>query len=236
MSTKRVLRQHILSKLLFWSMAVTISLAVQSTSIADDSYVELLGENYQEMWRGYKDAAWPAGWVLADGVLSRTEKSDDLITVATYADFVLELEWKISSKGNSGILYRVSTGDDAPYYSGPEYQILDSEPFSIDSTSPQSSGSLYGLYAPSRDVVRPVGEWNTARILLQGNHVEHWLNGQKIVDCEIGSDDWNERMKDSKFIDWPKFAKNREGHIALQEHGNQVSYRKIRIRKLKPKP
>jgi len=210
-----------------------LSLAAHSASIADDSCVELLGENYRELWRGYKDAAWPPGWVVADGVLSRAAGGDDLMTVATYADFVLHFEWKISPGGNSGVLYRVSLGDEAAYFSGPEYQILDNTSDPVGSTSNTSAGSLYALYAPSRrDVARPAGEWNTACLSVRGNHVEHWLNGHKIVNCKIGSDDWNERVAGSKFAKWPKFAKNREGHIVLQDHGDLVWYRNIRIRRL----
>ena len=213
-----------------------LNLAAHSASGADDSWVDLLGENYRELWRGYKHEAWPAGWVLADGVLSRTEAGDDLMTVADYSDFELRFEWKISPGGNSGVLYRVTPGDEAAYFSGPEYQILDNKADPVGSTSNTSAGSLYALYAPSCDVAHPAGQWNTARLLVRGNRVEHCLNGRKVVDCEIGSDDWNQRVADSKFAEWPKFAKNRAGHIALQEHGAPVWYRKLRIRNLPPNP
>lgn len=216
------------------SLCLSLILAANSASGADDLCVELLGENYRELWRGYKDAAWPPGWEVTDGVLSRTAEGEDLMTVEAYADFVLHFEWKISPGGNSGVLYRVSAGDGEAYFSGPEYQILDNQAGAVGSTSDTSAGSLYALYAPRRDVALPAGEWNSACISVRGNHVEHWLNGQKIVDCEMGSTDWNKRVSTSKFAEWPQFAKKREGHIVLQEHGAPVWYRKIWIRSLAP--
>jgi hypothetical protein len=211
---------------------LALSLAAHSAEVADKPWEKLLGDGYQELWRGYKDAAWPQGWVVENGVLTRAKSGDDLMTVAVYADFVLRLEWKISPGGNSGIMYRVSTGDNAAYFSGPEFQVLDDGGHRDGKESLTSTGSLYALYAPEHDVVRPVGEWNSTRIVVRGNHVEHCLNSCKIVDSEIGSDDWNERVKNSKFAKWPKFGKNREGHIALQDHGDLVWYRNIRIRRL----
>ena len=238
MSTKNASRPQMLWMSISWSMAcvLALSLAANSAERADDSWEQLLGNNYLEFWRGYKDEAWPQGWGVVYGVLNRAEGGGDLMTVATYADFVLKLEWKISPGGNSGIMYRVSTGDDAPYFSGPEYQVLDNREHHDGQQASTSAGSLYGLYAPECDVVRPAGQWNTTCIVVCGNHVEHWLNGRKIIDCEIGSDDWNERMKNSKFAKWSQFAKNREGHIVLQDHGDQVWYRNIRIRRLASRP
>jgi hypothetical protein len=210
-----------------------MNLVAQSAKVGRSSE-KLLGDNYQELWRGYKDKAWPKGWKLEKGVLSRTGASGDLMTIATYGDFDLHLEWKISTGGNSGVMYRVSTGDDAPYFSGPEFQMLDDAAHSKAKVDTMT-GSLYALYARKHDVAKPVGEWNTTRILIRGNHVEHWLNGKKIVECELGSDDWNRRVKDSKFSKWAKFGKNREGHIALQDHGNPVWFRNIRVRRLDSK-
>ena len=238
MSMKTVFCPRVLRISFSWSMAcvLALSLAAHSAEVADEPWEQLLGDDSQELWRGYKDAAWPQGWVVENGVLTRAKSGDDLMTVAVYADFVLRLEWKISPGGNSGILYRVTTGDNAPYLTGPEYQVLDDGEHRDGKKAITSSGSLYALYAPEHDVVRPVGEWNSTRIVVRGNHVKHFLNDKKIVDCKIGSDDWNERVKNSKFATWPKFAKNREGHIALQDHGDLVWYRNIRIRRLASEP
>lgn len=203
------------------------------TAVAEqEGFVSLLEGDAQAQWRGYDDEKWPSGWVLENGVLFRAKGGDDMMTVDEFGDFELRLEWKISPGGNSGIMYRVSTGDKAPYYSGPEYQILDNKRHHDGKNLKTSAAALYALYAPSRDVTKPVGQWNEARIVVQGNHVEHWLNGVQVVTCEIGSDDWNHRVAESKFAKWPKFGKNRRGHLVLQDHGDAVWYRNIRIRRL----
>ncbi len=209
--------------------------AVAANLEAADSEVDfenLLGENAQRLWRGYKDKEWPSGWELKDGVLSRVGGGDDIMTVGEFADFDLRLEWKISEAGNSGIIYRVSTGDNASYVTGIECQVLDDDKHRDGKNALTSAASLYALYPRSERTTVPVGEWNKARIVVRGNHVEHWLNGKKVVECEIGSDDWKERLAKSKFADWPKFAKNRKGHIALQDHSDPVWYRNIRIKRL----
>lgn len=218
-----------------WVLGVLFLLIAGRASIADDSWTNLLGENSRELWRGYKGESWPAGWELADGVLSRTAGGDDLMTKAMYNDFDLRFEWKISPGGNSGVMYHVSTGDDAPYYTGPEYQILDNQGHPDGEKTETSSGSLYALYSPPKDYTRPVGRWNTARIVVCGNCVEQWLNGHRVVACRVGCDDWNQRVAKSKFADWPKFAQNHAGYIALQDHGAPVWFRNICIRDLSGK-
>lgn len=220
-------------RILLWAV---IAWSPCDAIIADEPWVDLLGENHRQLWRGYKAESWPPGWEVADGVLTRTAGGEDLMTVAEYGDFDLRFEWRISEGGNSGVLYRVSTGDEAAYFSGPEYQLLDNKADSVGSTSSTSAGSLYALYAPPEDVTRPVGEWNKGRIVVRGRHVEHWLNGQPVVECELESEDWKGRVAASKFKDWPKFGRNRAGHIALQEHGSPVAFRQVRIRALTEKP
>jgi hypothetical protein len=184
-------------------------------------------------WRGYKRADMPRGWQVVDGALTRVERAGDIVTADEFGDFELALEWKISPGGNSGIMYRVTEDADATYETGPEMQVLDDARHPDGQSPLTSAGALYGLYPAPRGVVRPAGEWNAARIVVRGNHVEHWLNGVKTVDAEIGSDDWNRRVADSKFSQWPGFAKASRGHIALQDHGDWVAYRNIRVRELR---
>ena len=222
------------------SIFIGLFAMVQSPQLAarepdESSWDELLGDDYQELWRGYKEEAWPKGWKVNDGVLARVDGGGDIMTVATYTDFELKLDWKISEKGNSGIMYRVRTGDDAPYFSGPEYQILDNQGHSNGTEELTSTASLYALYAPEKDWTKPVGEWNSARIVSKGNHVEHWLNGHKTVDFTIGSGEWNKLVQNSKFSKWEQFAKSAEGHIVLQDHGDAVWYRNVRIRRIDSK-
>lgn len=187
-------------------------------------------------WRGYKRQDVPPAWRIENGTLTFAPAGDgnggDLITRDQYGDFELTLEWKISPGGNSGIMYRVTEAADRTYETGPEMQVLDNSMHQDGKNPLTSAGSDYALYAPARDVTRPVGEWNAVRILVRGNHVEHWLNGEKVVEYELGSPDWEAKVKASKFAEWPGYGRASRGHIALQDHGDRVWYRNVKIRAL----
>ncbi|MBK8978697.1 MAG: DUF1080 domain-containing protein [Planctomycetes bacterium] len=189
-------------------------------------------------WRGYGRDAFPAeGWVAEDGALHHVARGGggDLITRRRYANFELALDWKVAPGANSGIMYRVAETDQPSYYTGPEYQILDDLAHG-DADGRHTSGALYGLYAAHGRTSRSAGEWNTARIRIVGQRVEHFMNGAKVVDATIGSDDWAQRVADSKFAPWTGFGVHRRGHVCLQDHGDEVWYRNIRIRELDPEP
>ena len=201
-----------------------------SAETKPDNWTVLFDGSSLDHWRGYKSEERPAGWVIEDGTLCRKTGGDDLTTVESFDDFELELEWKVAEASNSGIIYRARLGDGAPYISGLEYQVLEDK--HADARSPLThAGSLYALYPTKPELCKPTGEWNKTRILVKGNHVEHWLNGEKVVECELWSDDWNQRLAKSKFNGWKQFGKSPQGHIALQDHGDPVWYRNIRIRK-----
>jgi hypothetical protein len=188
-------------------------------------------------WRGYRTKAAPPGWRIEEGALTRADSNaGDLITTEKFGDFELTLDWKIAPGGNSGIMYRVTEDAEHSYETGPEMQVLDDAKHADGQFPVTSAGALYGLYPAQKGVVKPAGEWNAARIVARGNHIEHWLNGVKIVNAEIGSPDWTQRVESSKFAVWPGFAKAREGYIALQDHGDRVQYRNIRIRALNTPP
>lgn len=181
-------------------------------------------------WRGYRSKTMPAGWQVVDGALTRVDSAGDIVTNDKYANFELALEWKVVEGGNSGIFYRVSEDSDNPWRTGLEMQVLD-DARHPDGRSPlTSAGSLFAIYPAPRGVVRPAGEWNAVRILVNGHHIEHWLNGVKVVDAELGSPDWEARVKRSKFATMPGYGKNDTGYIGLQDHGDRVAYRNIRIR------
>ncbi|HEV7366204.1 MAG TPA: DUF1080 domain-containing protein [Gemmatimonadales bacterium] len=181
-------------------------------------------------WRGYRSKTMPAGWQVIDGALTRVDSAGDIVTHDKYANFELELNWKVAEGGNSGIFYRVSEDFDYPWRTGLEMQVLD-DARHPDGRSPlTSAGSLFGIYPAPRGVVRPAGEWNAVRIVVSGHHIEHWLNGVKMVEAELGSPDWEARVKQSKFATMPGYGRNDAGHIGLQDHGNRVAYRFIRIR------
>ena len=184
-------------------------------------------------FRGYKKDEIGAGWKIDDGALMFDGSGGgDIMTKKMYENFELTFHWKVDSGSNSGIMYRVTTGDNAPYLSGPEFQILDDSKHRDGKNELTSVGSLYALYVPEGKTVKPVGEWNTGKIIQKGNSVEHWLNGKKVVSAEIGSDDWKERVANSKFKDWKKFGVSPKGHICFQDHGDKVWYRDIKIKTL----
>ncbi len=202
---------------------------------ADTTAFEVLFDGTSlEAWRGYLREDVPAGWSIEEGALAFTPgiEGGDLITRGTFEDFDLRLEWKISPGGNSGIFFGVIEGPRNTYQSGPEFQVLDNRGHRDGGDPLTSAGANYGLYPPTEDATRPAGEWNEARIVRRGSHVEHWLNGVRIVEYELGSDDWKTRVAGSKFAEWPDYGVHREGHIGLQDHGDAVWYRHIRIRRL----
>lgn len=184
-------------------------------------------------WHGFKTPGkMSPGWSVEDGAIVRSGPAEDIVTDKVYANFELNLEWKISAKGNSGILYRIDPKADVTYMSGPEMQVLDDNGHEDGKSTLTSAGADYGLYPAPRGVVKPVGEWNRVRLIVDGNHVEHWLNGRKIVEYELGSADWVAKVKASKFVAWPGYGKAKAGYIGLQEHGARVWYRNIRIKEL----
>ncbi len=183
-------------------------------------------------WRGYKQKDAPTGWQVKDGILAVVaKKAGDLITIDRFEDFELSLQWRIAAKGNSGVMYRVAETSGPTYVTGPEFQLNDDESGPVAQREDMhSSGALYDMYAPARPLHKAAGEWNDTRIVLRGKHVEHWLNGVKVVDCELGSEDWNQRLARSKWKAESGWAKSAQGHIALQEHGDVAEFRDIKIR------
>jgi hypothetical protein len=183
-------------------------------------------------WRGYRQEAMPAGWQVVAGALTRVAQAGDIITTDQFGDFELTLEWMVAPAGNSGIFYRVSEDEQYPWQTGPEMQVLDDERHADGQSPLTSAGSLFALYPVPRGVVRPAGQWNAARVLVRGSHVEHWLNGTRVVDAELGSADWRARLGASKFASLPRYGRNARGHIGLQDHGDRVAFRAIKIREL----
>ena len=184
-------------------------------------------------WRGYKTEKPSGGWRVDEGgLLVRLGGGGDLMTTEQYGDFEMRFEWKITEYGNSGVIYRVGTTEPYPWHTGPEYQILDNGHHPDGKNAITSAGSNYAVNEPVKDVTKPVGQWNEGRIIARGNHIEHWLNGVKVVDYEIGSADWNARVKASKFGKIPPYATVKTGHIALQDHESVVIYRNLKIKRL----
>lgn len=183
-------------------------------------------------WRAFKSPTPPAGWKAVNGELVRQDGGGDLMTVDQFGDFELRLEWKLSKDGNSGIMFRVTDQGAQTYETGPEFQILDNAGHKDGKQPMTSAGSNYAMHAPARDVTKPIGEWNDVRLIVRGAHVEHWMNGVKLLEYELWSEDWDKRMKASKFAKMPGYGRAKRGHLVLQDHGNLVWYRNIRIKAL----
>lgn len=181
-------------------------------------------------WRGFKSAEPPAGWRAVDGALARVGPGGDLMTVDEFGDFELRLEWTIAKGGNSGIMFHVTGEGAQTYETGPEFQVLDNAGHADGKAALTSAGSNYALHPPVRDVTKPVGEWNEARLIVKGAHVEHWMNGVKLLEYELWSPDWEARVTASKFGKMPRYGRAKSGRIVLQDHGDAVSYRNIKIR------
>lgn len=186
-----------------------------------------------DQWRGFKSQTLPAGWQAVDGALTRVRRAGDIISIDQFGDFDFMFDWKVAPGGNSGVMFYVTEEGAATYHTGPEYQILDNGAHADGKNVLTSSASCYALYAPPRDVTRPIGEWNQGRIVANKGRVQHWLNGEKTVEYDMNSDEWKAKVLASKFKEWPGFGLARRGHLALQEHGSLVAYRNLKIRTLK---
>jgi len=185
-------------------------------------------------WRGYNREDFPDGWVVEDGTLTRVAWAGSIIYGAKqFVDFDLKIDWMVEEGGNSGVFYRGEEGLEDIFRSAVEMQVLD-DANHADGRSPYTSaGAVYGLYPVPRGVVRPAGEWNRSRVIARGPHVEHWLNGVMVGEYELGSPDWAVRVAGSKFVEYPEFGTSLRGFIGLQDHGNQVWYRNIKLRELR---
>jgi len=185
-------------------------------------------------WREFRKPSISPGWQVIDGALVRAASgAGDIITGDQFSNFELSLEWKVGEGGNSGIFYRATEQVEIIWNAAPEMQVLDDARHADGKSALTSAGSNYGLYPAPRGVVHPAGQWNSARVIVNGNHVEHWLNGVKLFEYELGSVDWKDRVRKSKFSTMPLFGTAQSGHIGLQDHGDRVAFRNIKIRVLK---
>jgi hypothetical protein len=151
------------------------------------------------------------------------------MTTDEYENFELTFDWKISHEGNSGVIYRATEEFDQPYFSGPEYQLLDDKGLPNESET-HFTGAVFGLYATTPKSLKPTGEWNNSKLVVNRNRVEHWLNGQKIVEYNLRSPDWQKRKDASKWKDEKGYGMATKGHIDLQDHGHEVWFKNVMIK------
>lgn len=195
-------------------------------------------------WRGYNRDVFPSGaWEVRDGnlvVLAAGERDEgqagDLVTVESFGDFELRLDVRLSPMANSGIFYRVLERDGSPiWHHAPEFQVLDDSAYVALGTMDMRThltGDNYDLHESAVRAARPVGEWNHARIVVNGGHVEHWLNGSMTVAYELGSPEWEALVAASKFAGYPDYGRAPAGPIGLQDHDHRVAYRNVKLRRL----
>lgn len=187
-------------------------------------------------WRNYKKPGI-SGWTVKDGLLINSgvgsDHGGDIITEEQFGSFELYLEWKIDKESNSGIFYHVVEGDNkAVYQTGPEYQLLDDKGWPTKLDDSQYSGANYAMHKPVGAKVKPLNEFNETKIIVNGAHVEHWLNGVKVVNYELWTDEWKQKVQNCKWKDHKNYGLAQKGHIALQDHGGKTVFRNIKIRKL----
>lgn len=186
-------------------------------------------------WRGYAQADFPAAsWHAQDDVLHALPDGPrvSLVSQEEFADFDLSFEWRLPVGGNSGVLFHVTEEEDEPWKSGPEFQLLDNANHEDGRTPETSCGALYGIQGPTDAPPCSPGLYNISRIRVSGAHVQYWLNGVRVLDCDMKSDDFRERIARSKFSRLPRFAAARQGRIALQHHGTDAWFRNLRIERL----
>lgn len=202
-------------------------------SAAKSGWHSLLDDHSAAVWRGWETQGFPPGWRIVDGILSKDGAVDDLVTTQNYRNFELELEWKIGKAGNSGIFYRGTREYDHIYWSAPEYQLLDDANAADGSRRVTAAAAAYGLYGAPAGVVAAFGHWNRTRLVVRNDHVEHWLNGRKVVEYTIKSNDWLSKVAASKFSAYPHYGLADTGLIGLQgDHPGALAIRRMRIRAL----
>jgi hypothetical protein len=231
----KIQKAFVLSVLCASLAGLGLSCATSKPSAGLDKWTTLFNGKGTEQLRGYKMDGFPSNsWVIdGDALKTVPGKAVDLISMDKYENFELEVEWKVKPGGNSGIIYRAAETNGPSYSTGPEMQVLDDARHPDGKNPKTSAGALYALIAPTPDKkVNPAGEWNQAKLVIKNNHVEHWLNGIRIVQYEWASPEVKELIKKSKFKDMPGFMTQSTGHIALQHHGEEAWFRNVRIRRL----
>jgi len=186
-------------------------------------------------WRTFKNNEQDSWEVINGQMHTKKEGSSkhvDLITKDQYKDFELTVDWKVEKGANSGIIYHTLETHDASYETGPEYQLIDDNGYEDKLENWQKSGADYAMHPPSSLAAKPAGEYNRTRIVVKGDHVEHWLNGVKVADFHAWTPEWQKLKKEGKWKDYPDYGTSKTGYIALQDHGGGVWFKNVKIRKL----
>ncbi|MEX2568508.1 MAG: DUF1080 domain-containing protein, partial [Cyclobacteriaceae bacterium] len=213
---------------------------IEEIIVTEEEWINLFDGHSLTGWTGFGKDQPGEAWEADNGVLYfNAEKKEgatggDLVTKESFGDFHLEIEWKISENGNSGIMFHVKDNGEynAPYHTGPEYQLLDNEGHKDGQITTHRTGDLYDMIESSKKASNPVGEWNKTEIIVRDAQLQFFLNGVKTVETTLWDESWKKMVAESKFKQWPDFASFKEGKIVLQDHGDDVWFRNIRIKKL----
>ncbi len=222
------------------SFAFTVYHVKSKPENQNGHWISLFDGKTLKGWHGYNKTGPVKNWEVEDGALvclgaAKDASGGDIVTDSKYSNFELKWEWKVNKGSNSGVMYHVVEGPKwhSPYETGPEYQIIDDIGFPEKLEEWQKAGADYAMHpANDQKVLKTVGEWNTSSIIFNKGHVEHWLNGKKIVEFDANSTDWQKKRAEGKWKDYPDYAKAMTGEIALQDHGDKTFYRHIMIKEL----
>lgn len=228
--------------LISFLVILTLNCNTKTENTTEDTCFYLFDGTDARQWRGFKSDSLPSNWVVKDSMLITLgyggDMGGDIITKEMFEDFDLSLEWAIAEQGNSGVFFNVLEGDyPTVYATGPEYQLLDDVNFPEPLDEWQKTAANYAMHVADKKnkKLMPVGKFNSSRIRVQDGHVTHWLNGSKVVEYHLWTDNWKDHVNNSKWKDYPGYGLARRGHIGLQDHGSMVKFRKIKIKDLTDK-
>lgn len=206
----------------------------EATSSTDsDGWTLLFDGKSLDGWHNYLSDS-VSGWYVENGILITDGGNNDIVSDQEYENFELDFEWSISEKGNSGVFFYVVEDEKYPvtYATAPEYQLIDDENYPIELKPVQHTAANYDLIVADEATINPPGSFNQSKIIVDHGKVEHWLNGTKVVSYELGSEDWKELVKNSKFATMDSYAAVHKGRIGLQDHGDKVMFKSIKIKTL----
>ena len=221
-------------------LSVSFTITPKKNDIQQGKWISLFDGTSLKGWHGFNKTGTIPNWDIEEGAMvclgaAADAHGGDIVSDKSFENFELKWDWKISREGNSGVMYHVVENKkyEAPYETGPEYQLIDDVNFPQVLEEWQKAGADYAMNVTNeKKKLKPVGEWNTSKIIFNKGHVEHWLNGEKIVSFQAWNSEWEKKKKEGKWKDYPDYGLAKSGFIALQDHGNKVYFKNIMIKVL----
>lgn len=226
-------RQALVTFSLLFVLSACTATTQTNKSETPSNWHDLFDGSSVDNWRTYQQSDIAPGWrIIGDELVLSEKNAGDIISRTQYADFELQLDWNVAEGGNSGIFVRADERGKHIYSHALEIQILDNQRHPDSKLATRRSGSLYDLQASSAASQLPAEQWNHVRIVFKGTHLQVWQNSVQTVDIQIGSQAWQKALAQSKFKDWPNYGLNTQGYIGLQDHGDRVAFKNIKIKSL----